>query len=96
MSREDLQSALINAALDLAGATGSQAFVVPVPNTTPPLYVCMGESSEILSLAGAQKHREYRLAKEGPCRVCGKPTPIRDTYMGQATWRCDSPGCVPY
>ena len=47
---ERLESALIKAAFDLTAATGSLAFSVPVQNTTPKLYVCLGEPEQIRNL----------------------------------------------
>jgi hypothetical protein len=44
---ERLEQALLKAAFELTAATGSLAFSIPVPNTTPKLYVCLGESEEI-------------------------------------------------
>ena len=35
---------------DLTAATGSLAFSVPVLNTTPKLYVCLGEPEQIRNL----------------------------------------------
>lgn len=42
-TRQQLQQRLIAAALDLAEATGSHAFAIPVPNTKPQLYVSLHE-----------------------------------------------------
>jgi hypothetical protein len=47
---ERLELALIKAAFDLTAATGSLAFSVPVQNTTPKLYVCLGEPDQIQNL----------------------------------------------
>lgn len=44
------ESALIAAALNLAGETKSSAAVLPIPNTTPELVVCYGERAELLQL----------------------------------------------
>lgn len=48
--RERLQNALVKAALDLWGHTGSAAFAVDVPGTTPKLSVAAGERFEIIGM----------------------------------------------
>lgn len=42
-SKEELQRRVIAAALDLSFATGTQAFSIPIPGTTPQLYVSLHE-----------------------------------------------------
>jgi hypothetical protein len=46
-----LQRVITDAALDLFAETGSAAFLLPIPNTTPQLYVAVGEAQEIVGLA---------------------------------------------
>lgn len=43
MQDEELEQALITAALNLSGATMAHAFSIPVPNTTPQLFVSLHE-----------------------------------------------------
>lgn len=43
MVNEALEQAVIAAALELSGATMSHAFSIPIPNTTPQLYVSLHE-----------------------------------------------------
>lgn len=44
---ERLQRQVVDAALALFGATRSAAFVLPILNTTPPLYLACGEADQI-------------------------------------------------
>ncbi len=44
---ERLEQALVKAAFELTAATGALAFSIPVPDTMPKLYVCLGERDEI-------------------------------------------------
>lgn len=48
--RKQLERALIDAALGLTQHTGADALVVPVPNTSPPVYIAVGEPGQISSL----------------------------------------------
>jgi len=49
---ERLKQQLIQAALDWNLQAGSDAFAVPIPNTSPPLYVAFGTAANILALVG--------------------------------------------
>ena len=49
---EKLEQSLVRAALELAGASMSHGFSIPVPNTTPRLFVSLSESA-IQQAAGA-------------------------------------------
>lgn len=49
---ERLEQQLIQAALDWNLEAGSDAFAIPVPNTSPPLYVAFGTAENILALVG--------------------------------------------
>lgn len=49
-TREELQSRVIAAVLDLFGETGTASFCLPVPGTTPTLYVAAGEVEAIRRL----------------------------------------------
>ena len=55
---ERLELALIKAAFDLSAATGSLVFSVPVQNTTPKLYACLGEPEQIRNLLGEWTTKE--------------------------------------
>jgi hypothetical protein len=46
-----LQRVITDAALDLFAETGSAAFLLPIPGTTPPLYVAVGTAQDIVGLA---------------------------------------------
>jgi NAD(P)H-nitrite reductase large subunit len=46
-----LQRVITDAALDLFEHTGSSAFMLPIPGTTPPLYVAVGTAQDIVGLA---------------------------------------------
>lgn len=48
--QDKMEQALIKGALDLFGHTCSQAFKLPIPNTTPQVYLMSGTESEIASL----------------------------------------------
>ncbi len=45
--RAELEKAVITAVLNLFGETGSAAFSLPIPGTTPPLYIVVSENREI-------------------------------------------------
>lgn len=47
---KDLENNLVAAALNLAGATLAHAALLPIPGTSPPLFVCYGEADQIQSL----------------------------------------------
>ena len=49
---ERLKKHLIQAALDWNLQAGSDAFAIPVPDTSPPLYVAFGTAENILALVG--------------------------------------------
>ena len=44
--REKLEEALIEAALELSAHTGADAFQIPVPGTSPQLFVRVGDFTE--------------------------------------------------
>jgi hypothetical protein len=44
------RKALTDAALNLFGASSTQSFLLPIPGTSPTLYVVAGEPSEIRAL----------------------------------------------
>lgn len=44
---EQLKKAAIEAVMALREATGATAFVLPVPDTSPQLYVAMGSAERI-------------------------------------------------
>lgn len=49
--REPDSSQVIKAALEhFQAAGGIAAYVIPIPNTTPTLYVACGEASQILAM----------------------------------------------
>lgn len=48
--REELERRVIAAALDLAAESGADAFSLVVPNTTPPLYLALGDADLLLQL----------------------------------------------
>lgn len=43
IDRSVLQNAVIKAALDLFDCTGAYAFKLPIPNTTPQLFITAGD-----------------------------------------------------
>jgi hypothetical protein len=45
-----LQETLATAALDVAEATGSHAYIGSIPNTTPRLFFCFGEKEQLREL----------------------------------------------
>ena len=53
--REQKERAVITAVLDLFGVTGSAAFSLPIPQTTPSLYVVVSENREIDALASERR-----------------------------------------
>lgn len=48
--QEELEQRVIAAALDLIAESGADAFSLAVPNTTPPLYVALGDADILLQL----------------------------------------------
>lgn len=52
VTRESLERDLTVNALDLFHGTGAHAFVLPVPNTNPPLFIACGEKEQINNLLG--------------------------------------------
>lgn len=50
MDRETAEKAVIDAALNLSAVTLAHGFCLPVPNTTPTLYVALGEADEAQKL----------------------------------------------
>jgi len=51
MSRQqDLERRVISAALDLIQESGADAFSLLIPNTTPPLYVALGDADVLHEL----------------------------------------------
>ena len=51
MNKHDAeQAAVVKAALDLFVATATAAFKIPVPNTTPQVFVMCGEPEQLLAL----------------------------------------------
>lgn len=49
------QQTVIAAALNIFGETATAAFFLPIPNTTPPLFVAAGEREQIAALAAPQQ-----------------------------------------
>ncbi len=49
--RAQLEAALQKAALDLTGHTGSAGCLIPIPNTSPPLYIVVGDKHQLGRLA---------------------------------------------
>ena len=47
MNREQLEKLVIAAVLNLFEETRAAAFSLPIPNTTPPLFIVVSESREI-------------------------------------------------
>lgn len=47
-TQQELQSRLIAAVNDLLEATGSASFSIPIPNTSPTVYIMVGNSEQIL------------------------------------------------
>ena len=45
-----LEQAVVKAALDLFAHTSSAAFMFPIQNTTPPLFIAVGERDQIKEL----------------------------------------------
>lgn len=60
--RETLERRLIDAALDLAEATNTMALCIPVPGTTPPLFVALGEREHIRMFLDLKSPAERDLA----------------------------------
>ncbi len=58
--RERLQAVVVNAALDLFAHTSTQAFKLPIPSTTPPLFVAAGEEG---SFAPSEREAGYGFAR---------------------------------
>ncbi len=50
VARQELERAVIQAALNLYAETGAASFRLPIPGTTPKLYVCSGEAENVESL----------------------------------------------
>jgi hypothetical protein len=50
--RKKLEKDLIDVAFDLMAFTGTSSIAVPVPNTSPVVYVAVGEAGKIKSLLG--------------------------------------------
>jgi hypothetical protein len=48
--RKMLEEDLVFAALDLSQHTGSAAYKVKIPNTSPPLYIVVGAEEDIKKL----------------------------------------------
>jgi multidrug efflux pump subunit AcrA (membrane-fusion protein) len=89
--RKILEETVILASLDLFGHTGSHAFRLPIPNTTPQLFVTAGELLEVKErTAQIAAHRaccgtEHDPANgklHGCCVVCGVPWPCE--YAGKS------------
>ena len=54
--KEQLAQRLIEAALDFFGHTGTEAFIITIPKTTPPVHIVAGEPKHIdLLLLGVNK-----------------------------------------
>lgn len=49
--RRALERVLKESALDLFQQTGSAAYMLPIPGTTPQLYVAVGEREQVEQLA---------------------------------------------
>lgn len=89
--RRILEETVIAATIDLFGHTASQAFRLPIPNTTPPLFVTAGDLLEVKErTAQIAAHRaccgtEHDPANgklHGCCIVCGVAWPCE--YAGKA------------
>lgn len=50
----DLEAAVVKAALNLFDDANSAAFIIPIPNTSPPLFVAAGEAAAIVALVGTK------------------------------------------
>lgn len=68
-SRAQLEQKVIAAVLDLFGETGRDAFAVPIPNTTPPMFIAAGEAGVIRHLIDAREKALPAAEQAQPLRV---------------------------
>ena len=68
-SRVQLEQNVIAAVLDLFGETGTDAFAVQIPNTTPPLFIAAGESGVIRHLIDVKEKAQIVEAPNQPPRL---------------------------
>ena len=57
-----LENLLIQAALDLLDGSARNSFVIPVPHTTPPIHIAVGDSLELETLARSIRAGEQKSA----------------------------------
>lgn len=50
--RKKLEQALIDAALELSRFTNTAGHLIPIPDTSPQLYVVLGTKETVVMLAG--------------------------------------------
>lgn len=58
MDKHTPAATLVDAALSHAFETGSHAFLIPVPNTSPELFVALGERSQLVDMANGASNAE--------------------------------------